>query len=278
MTSNETRTVFITGIAGGIGRATAAVFAAAGWRVVGCDLAAAMTSPHVHPTDYYQIDLAWADDVADLCRELSPRHPRLGAFVHLAAHQVCNAVEDTALSAWETVMAVNVRAAFLLTQGLLPSLRAAQGSIVNIASVHAAATSANIAAYAASKGALVSLTRALAVELAPTVRVNAVLPGAVDTPMLHAGLQRGEAVNTNAGLAALGQRTVLGRVGQPSEIAQAIMFLADNRLSSFMTGQTLTVDGGATACLSTEAGFGNRTLTDNGLLAADSRKDKLLSA
>lgn len=278
MTSNETRTVFITGIAGGIGRATAAVFAAAGWRVVGCDLAAAMTSPHVHPTDYYQIDLAWADDVADLCRELSPRHPRLGAFVHLAAHQVCNAVEDTALSAWETVMAVNVRAAFFLTQGLLPSLRAAQGSIVNIASVHAAATSANIAAYAASKGALVSLTRALAVELAPTVRVNAVLPGAVDTPMLHAGLQRGEAVNTNAGLAALGQRTVLGRVGQPSEIAQAIMFLADNRLSSFMTGQTLTVDGGATACLSTEAGFGNRTLTDNGLLATDSRKDKLLSA
>ena len=114
---------------------------------------------------------------------------------------------------------------------------------------------AKIAAYAASKGALLALTRALAIELAPdSIRVNAVLPGAVDTPMLRSGLTRGhlQGANVQELMQDLGRRTVMGRVGRPEEIAQAILFLADGDRSSFMTGQTLVVDGGATARLSTE--------------------------
>jgi NAD(P)-dependent dehydrogenase (short-subunit alcohol dehydrogenase family) len=129
------------------------------------------------------------------------------------------------------------------------------GAIVNVSSVHAVATSANIAAYAASKGALLALTRALAIELAPdNIRVNAVLPGAVDTPMLHAGLSRGHVAGADlpALMQALSKRTVMGRIGQPTEIGQTILFLADSERSSFMTGQALVVDGGATARLSTE--------------------------
>ena len=127
---------------------------------------------------------------------------------------------------------------------------------MNVSSVHAIATSANIAAYAASKGAMLALTRALAIELASNnIRVNAVLPGAVDTPMLHSGLSRGHLWGDNIVdlVEQLGSKHVIGRVGQPQEIAQAIYFLADQSRSSFMTGQEgLVVDGGATCRLSTE--------------------------
>ncbi|MFM6397291.1 MAG: SDR family NAD(P)-dependent oxidoreductase, partial [Planktothrix sp.] len=126
---------------------------------------------------------------------------------------------------------------------------------MNVSSVHAIATSANIAAYAASKGAMLALTRALAIELASNnIRVNAVLPGAVDTPMLHSGLSRGHLRGDNVLdlMEQLGSKHVIGRVGQPQEIAEAIYFLADNNRSSFMTGQGLVVDGGATCRLSTE--------------------------
>ncbi len=126
---------------------------------------------------------------------------------------------------------------------------------MNVSSVHAVATSANIAAYAASKGALLALTRALAIELAlDRIRVNAVLPGAVDTPMLHAGLTCGhlQGADVQELMQALAVRTVMRRVGHPEEIAQAIVFLADDQRSSFMTGQALVVDGGAMARLSTE--------------------------
>jgi len=129
------------------------------------------------------------------------------------------------------------------------------GSIVNVGSVHAIATSANIAAYAASKGALSALTRALAIKFAPDqIRVNAVLPGAVKTDMLLAGLQRGHLSGDRPDqlLDNLGRKTVMGRVGTSEEIARAILFLADANQSAFMTGQSLVIDGGATARLSTE--------------------------
>jgi len=152
-------------------------------------------------------------------------------------------------------MACNVRSVFLAVQRALPMLTASGGAVVNISSVHAVATSSGIAAYAASKGALMALTRAMALEFGEQgVRVNAVLPGAVDTPMLHAGLSRGHVSGdtTFELVRGLGRKHVLGRVGQPEEIGQTILFLADSTKSSFMTGQSIVVDGGATARLSTE--------------------------
>jgi len=154
------------------------------------------------------------------------------------------------------VMASNLRSVFLGAKLAYPLLKAAGGgAIVNVSSVHAVATSANIAAYAASKGGLLALTRAMAIEFAPdNIRVNAILPGAVDTPMLRAGLNRGHVGGATIydRLENLARKTVNGRVGKPEEIAHAIYFLADDTQSSFMTGQALIVDGGATARLSTE--------------------------
>jgi NAD(P)-dependent dehydrogenase (short-subunit alcohol dehydrogenase family) len=153
-------------------------------------------------------------------------------------------------------MASNLRSVFLGSKLAYPLLKSdGGGAIVIVSSVHAVATSANIAAYAASKGGLLALTRAMAIEFAPDeIRVNAILPGAVDTPMLRAGFNRAHvgSGDMHERLENLARKTVNGRIGEPEEIANSIYFLADNNQSSFMTGQALIVDGGATCRLSTE--------------------------
>jgi NAD(P)-dependent dehydrogenase (short-subunit alcohol dehydrogenase family) len=132
-----------------------------------------------------------------------------------------------------------------------------KGSVVNVSSVHAVATSENIAVYAASKGSLSALTRAMALEYGKVgVRVNAVCPGAVDTGMLRAGLMRDNFTNENATvqqrLENLGRKQCIGRVGEPEEIGELILFLADGNKSGYITGENIVIDGGATVKLSTE--------------------------
>jgi NAD(P)-dependent dehydrogenase (short-subunit alcohol dehydrogenase family) len=249
------RTVLVTGAAGGIGRATVLVFAEAGWRVIGVDRAA---SDLPFPTNglYIQADISRPEDLETIFSQAQAFTGSLNALVNNAAIQIAKPLLETSTEEWDAVMASNLRSVFLSFKLAHPLLKAAGGgAIVNVSSVHAVQTSANIAAYAASKGGLLAMTRALAIEFAPdNIRVNAILPGAVNTPMLHAGLSRGHVTgsNLNDRLENLARKTVIGRVGQPEEIARAIYFLADDTQSSFMTGQAMIVDGGATARLSTE--------------------------
>lgn len=244
-------TVLVTGTAGGIGLAIAETFAKAGRLVIGIDRRA-VTSPSLHQS--HCLDLADPQQIVELCSKLRSEVGELEAIVHNAAHQVRRGAQDTSLEDWDRVMAVNVRAPFLLTQLLYPQLCAARGSVVHVASVHAVATSSKSAAYAASKGALLALMRAQAIDFAADgVRANAILPGAVDTPMLDAGLQReGGTAELPALKAGLAAKTVLGRIGRPEDIAEAVLFLADRKRAGFITGQTLIADGGALARLSTE--------------------------
>jgi NAD(P)-dependent dehydrogenase (short-subunit alcohol dehydrogenase family) len=115
----------------------------------------------------------------------------LDALVNNAALQIVKPLLETTVAEWDAVMAVNLRAVFFAVKLAHPLLKKRQGAIVNISSVHAVATSKDIAAYAASKGGLLALSRAMAIEFAPdAIRVNALLPGAVDTPMLRAGMHR----------------------------------------------------------------------------------------
>jgi NAD(P)-dependent dehydrogenase (short-subunit alcohol dehydrogenase family) len=248
------RVVCITGAAGGIGSATAKVFAQAGWYVTGVD--------REQPPDFsnaikrfVSADLSDPVAVAKIFVEMTQREGRLDALINNAAIQVIQPLVKTEIEEWDAVMSVNVRAAYLGIKHAFPLLRRQGGSIVNVSSVHAVATSENIAAYAASKGALVALTRAAALELASDrIRVNAILPGAVDTEMLRAGLQRNHAGrgSIEQRVEALASKHVLGRLAKPEEIAKMILVLADHHQSAFMTGQTLVVDGGAVARLSTE--------------------------
>jgi glucose 1-dehydrogenase len=251
----STRTVLITGAAGGIGRAAVNLFADSGWRVIGVDRAP-FGEDFPQQGLFIQSDISIGENLESIFEQAHSFTDTLNALVNNAAVQVTKPVLETSVEEWDAVLASNLRSVFLGVKLAHPFIKAAGGgSIVNMSSVHAVATSANIAAYAASKGGLLAFTRALAIEFAPdNIRVNALLPGAVDTPMLRAGMNRshvsGGDINTR--LDNLARKTVNGRIGKPEEIAHAIYFLADENQSSFMTGQAMIVDGGATARLSTE--------------------------
>jgi glucose 1-dehydrogenase len=245
--------VVITGVAGGIGSATAEVFANNGWHVVGVDRQKPVRRLcGVHR--FVQADISEPSALEEMYETIGKNEGDIHALVNNAAIQVCRPIMETTVEEWDAVMASNIRSVFLGVKFAHPFL-VSGGAIVNVSSVHALATSVNIAAYAASKGALLAFTRALALEFAVRgIRVNAVLPGAVRTPMLISGLGRGHVTGRSADdlVEALGSKHVVGRVGQPHEIGEAILFLADTERSSFITGQSLIVDGGALCRLSTE--------------------------
>lgn len=248
-------TVLITGAAGGIGRATVALFARKDWRVLGVDRAP-FGENFPESGFFIQADISRGEELEVIFAKAQEFTDSLDALVNNAAMQIAKPLVETSVEEWDAVMAANLRSVFLGVKLAHPLLRArGGGAVVNVSSVHAIQTSANIAAYAASKGGLLALTRAMAIEFAPdSIRVNAILPGAVDTPMLRAGLGRGHVGHGDMQqrLDNLARKTVSGKVGKPEEIAHAIYFLADDEQSSFMTGQAMVVDGGATARLSTE--------------------------
>ena len=247
------KVALITGASSGIGSATAKLFAHEGWHVIGVTRRK-MNKPE-GINHYISGDVSKVSDVQRIFDEITNEEGRIDALINNAGIQICKPLVETTVEQWDAIMNTNARSIFLCVKNAYPLMHEHGGSIVNVSSVHAIATSASIAAYAASKGAILALTRAVAIELAyENIRVNAVLPGAVDTPMLHAGFTRGHLgiSDPQQQIEELSRRTVIGRIGKPEEIAQAILFLADESRSSFITGQMLVVDGGATAKLSTE--------------------------
>src|SRR5574340_1037915 len=247
--------VLITGAAGGVGRATVELFSEKGWRVIGVDR---QEYGETFPKDglFILADISEPANIEMIYAKASRFSSTLDAVVNNAALQITKPLLQTSAEEWDRVMASNLRSVFLGAKLAHPLLKAAGGgAVVNVSSVHAVATSANIAAYAASKGGLLALTRAMAIEFAAdNIRVNAILPGAVDTPMLRAGLNREHAGSGTLPerLENLARRTVNGRIGQPEEIAHAIYFLADNAQPSSSPGRAMTAAGGAPARLSTE--------------------------
>ena len=247
------RIALITGAAGGIGYAAVEVFSKAGWTVLAVDRSDKDDFPE--GTIFFQADVSEPASVSELFNAVRGKTDHLDALVNNAAIQICKPLVEMHVEEWDAVLNTNLRSVFLMAREAYGLLTNAKGSIVNVSSVHAVVTSKNIAAYAASKGGMVALTRAMAIEFAEAgIRVNTILPGAIDTQMLREGLSRGHVKGSNIEdqLDDLRRRTVIGRVGDPREIAQGILFLADEEQSSFITGHAMVVDGGATIRLSTE--------------------------
>ena len=234
----------ITGAAGGIGRATTDLLRVNGFFVIGIDRLEGDNGADRQ----LRADLSDQAEVDKVLEEIWSTHKGLDLLVNNAAEQFVQPLIHTQPEDWDRVIDTNLRAAYLLVRGAHDLLSRRTGTIVNVASIHALATSPGMAAYVASKGGLVALTRAMALEFASEgIRVNAVFPGAIDTPMLAASLER-----EHRDIAGLAARHPLGRVGRPEDVAHAIAFLADSERAAFITGQTLVVDGGAGARLSTE--------------------------
>ena len=242
----------VTGVSSGIGEAVARRFLDDDWNVIGISRRAVnLPGKFVH----IQADISSPSEISRVGEEITSSLTSLNVLVNNAAYQVCASIPETSYEDFSRVMNTNLMAPFFLSKELLAPLSAAGGAIVHVSSVHALATSGNIAAYAASKGGLMALTRAMAIEFAEDgVRVNAVLPGAVDTPMLESGLSREHVsgATLEERKKSLAEKHLLRRIGRPEEIAEAVFFLAENRTSSFITGQGLVVDGGALTRLSTE--------------------------
>lgn len=243
----------ISGGASGIGRATALLFAREGAAVAIADLNEAAGQAVVHEISnqggkciFESADVTRAGD----CKRVVERTLRELGGIHVLFNNagIIRRASVTELSEedWDRVMEVNVKSIFLMSRLVLPVMaRAGGGSIINTASGWGLTGGAKAAVYCASKGAVVLLTKAMAVDHGPqNIRVNCICPGDTDTAMLRSEAQQlGEATERFLAEAA---RRPLGRVGTPEEIAQAALYLASDA-SSFVTGTVLVVDGGSLA-------------------------------
>lgn len=240
----------VTGSSSGIGAATAAALVEAGWSVLGLDLQE--PAEPITGVKHRSCDLADPHAISEACshaRELG----ELAAIVHCAAAQTLGASGELADAAWERILAVNLLAAERLVAGTKDLLRAAHGAVVVISSVHAVATTRAMVGYATSKAALEGWVRAAALDLAPEIRVNAIRPGAVDTPMLRAGfVRRPEDGTPEEAAAKLANAVPLRKIIDARELARLVLLLVDLATPLTMTGSVLTVDGGALLGLATE--------------------------
>jgi NAD(P)-dependent dehydrogenase (short-subunit alcohol dehydrogenase family) len=243
------RVALITGGNRGIGLAAARLFAAEGAKVtiLARDQATGEKEAGQIPNAaFIPGDVSKAEDCRGAVEETIQRHGALDVLINCAGIIYRNrTVEQTTEEEWDATFDVNVKGTFLMCKHAMPFLRERKGCIVNVASYVGLVGFAKTSAYAASKAAIVNLTRSMALDHAREgVRVNAVCPGSVDTGMIHDAWRKYGDVEEAQRIWA--EKHPIGRIAQPDEVAQAILFLASAD-ASFITGVALPVDGGITA-------------------------------
>jgi NAD(P)-dependent dehydrogenase (short-subunit alcohol dehydrogenase family) len=240
------RTAIITGAGSGIGRASAKLFAEEGARLALVDRDAAgleETQSLVGEATTHVGDVGDAAFAETVVGDVVARHGRLDILMTAAGFSCGGTVLTTSLDDWDAVFRANVGGTWLWARAAVPQMqRQNSGSIITLASQLAIAGGRGNSAYIAAKGAIISLTRTMAVDFATDgIRVNAIAPGAIDTPMLRRSFARH--ANSEDVREASRNRHAMKRFGQPGEIAQAALHLASDA-SSFTTGTVMVVDGG----------------------------------
>lgn len=247
----EDKVCLITGAGSGIGRASALQFAAEGASVAVADIddAAAVETVRLiaeaggSAADFH-VDVTDPEDADALARDVVERFGGIDVLFNNAGIAGIGLLHETSVELWDRVFAVNVRGVFLIARAVLPTMIAAgRGSIINMSSTIAEIGLANRASYAASKGAVLSLTRQMQADYAAHgIRVNALLPGTIHTPFVDRYLTESYA-DAVAGLETLKKRQLTGDLGRPEDVAAAALFLASDE-SRFVLGSGLFVDGG----------------------------------
>lgn len=244
----------VTGAASGIGRATARLFAQQGAKVVLADVnttdgeqTAQSIRGNACDAIFVRADVGLMDDVRALVYATVAHFGGLDVLHSNAGFTPRGDAIETSEADWDRTIAVCLKATYMLAHCAIPTMRAGGGgSIVITGSVHSIRGYARYTAYQASKGGLLALTRSLAVDFAPDIRVNAILPGAVLTG--QPGSQTPDQIERTA------QMCVLKRIGQPEDIAQVALFLASD-MSAYITGESIVVDGGLTSIIQLPPGL-----------------------
>jgi meso-butanediol dehydrogenase / (S,S)-butanediol dehydrogenase / diacetyl reductase len=245
------KVALVTGAASGIGQAIAKLMAQEGAQVAIADIndqggQETVAEIGEEAAFYKHTDVGSNTEVQSLVEATVARFGAIDILVNNAAIVLFKRLIDTEPDEWDKVIATNLRSVYLCSRYTIPHMmRRGHGTIVNISSARALATTPLVSSYDASKGAIVSLTRSLALEYANHgIRVNCVLPGAIDTPVFRANL-RADGREEEQYRATV-DHIPLGRVGLPVDIAQAVVFLTSEE-SSYMTGASFLVDGGLLA-------------------------------
>jgi len=232
MTAEARRVALVTGSGGGLGLEIVSALAGDGWRVATTDVWGSGAS--------FEADLRAPEACRRLITEVVDRHERLDLLVNNAATMYHGLLDQSDLDRWWDTIEVNLTAPFRLSRAAAPELRRREGQVINISSLMGYTGDAGFSAYCASKSGLVGLTKALARELAPSVRVNAIAPGHIDTPQqavdaAAAGLTRQDLYQTYAAI------IPIGRILDPAEVARLVVFLANE---TGFTGSCLHQNGG----------------------------------
>ena len=246
--------VIVTGAAGGIGSATVENLVNQGIFVFAVDKNSeelskilASIDPKGALTQAIASDVTSEKECQAVCEIAKKKGIRVKGLVNNAAVGAFNmSVESTSFEDWQRIISINLTSLFLMAKYALPLIRSAGGgAVVNISSIHAYATSPGVAPYAAAKGGVLTLTKTMALDLAPdNIRVICIIPGATDTPMLRQHAEREGKTLAELGFPA--SENAIGRIAQPEEVADVIAF-ALSKGASFITGSSLIPDGGILA-------------------------------
>ena len=235
----------VTGGASGIGEATVRHFAEAGARVLIVDLAADRAkdlASSIPGSEAYPCDITDEPQVRKLFASIN----KLDILVNCAGIGLVGNVEETELADFQRLFRVNVEGTYLVTKAALPLLMQVRGSIVNMGSVAGLVGVKRRFAYCATKGAVVAMTRQLAVDYPTQIRANCIAPGTVDTPFVEAYLEKYHRHEKDKVREELNQRQPVGRLARPDEIAKLALYIC-SAAADFMHGSVVTIDGGWTA-------------------------------
>lgn len=250
------RVAIITGAGKGIGQGIAKVFVQEGAKVVVVDWdeeAGKRTAEELRQAGgdafFVKCDVSKEDQVKAMVQAALEEYGRIDILVNNAGVGVYKSVLEATSEDWDLCLGVNLKGVFLCSKYVIPHMQAiGKGVIINISSVHSAATVAGVAPYAASKGGVTALTRNMAIDYGPTIRVVAISPGWVLTPLIQSIFNKYPDPAEQQRI--VEQRQVMKRIGRPEDIGYAAAFLASDE-ASFITGTEIFVDGGLTAQLET---------------------------